>query len=76
MVERYSTIQCRGCHGAGVQRNKQTDMFEKCPVCGGCGVEHISNMSHLPPGTYCCNRSLYAEVSVSTSVVRSNTVRM
>lgn len=53
MLERRWTESCGACWGTGYQRNIQTGINEKCPVCGGSGRRMRSNFDDLPPGVYC-----------------------
>lgn len=52
MIETRRTETCPGCMGSGVQ-TKNDGLRVNCPICGGSGKRHRSNMEDLPPGVYC-----------------------
>lgn len=60
---------CGACGGGGYQRNIQTGMNEKCPVCGGSGKRIRSNYDNLPPGFYCSVSGLHSSRSGGYCVV-------
>lgn len=50
MIIRSEPRTCHGCHGIGVQRDKD-GLFVLCPICAGSGTALISTGPKLPPGS-------------------------